>query len=203
MTDIKIKKIEDFEIGFKRLKNAKLELAGEENIYEYLRARIFLSKLALNDVSPCSFYALRPNLEFQKILWEKLMEKFRIELFDLPGILYLEIDGRSVGLVPPFVEIYKEENGINTLTLQDGIHRFLLARDFGIKQKCIIIQNDFADKRYLPYAYPNSWKEVSIVDKVPAVKRRFRRKDPYSFMRPLKAIFDTKLVQDWADYGRS
>jgi len=200
--NVKIKKIEDFEIGFKRLKNAQLELAESEIVYDYKKASIGLSNLDINEVAPTSFYALRNKLMFQDVLRNKLIVDYKIDLFNLPGILYLEIDNKIVGLAPPFVEVYKEENGEIVRALQDGVHRFLLARKFGLVQKCIVIDNSKTNCKYLPYAYPNSWEEVCLGDYVPTIKKRYRRQVPNSFMRPLCSIFDQKLVLDWSDYGR-
>lgn len=202
MLDIKILKIEEFEKGFNRLRKAKLELTGTQDIFDYRKSKIYVSKTSPLTIKPCTFYALNKNIEFQKNLRLSLLKQHKIELFDLPGIMYLEISNKKIGLVPPFVEIYNEENNKIIKSLQDGIHRYLLAIELGISPQTIFIDNSNSKIKYLPYAYPNSWQKVKICSSVPLVKKKYRYPDPYSFMRPLSSIFDKKLIEDWADYNK-
>lgn len=200
---LRLIKIEDFELGFNRLKNAKLEQAGDLDLFEYQNAEIGLADLTMHDFLPCSYYALRSRLEFQREYRERLLSDLNLDLFRVPGIAYIK-DGENVfGLVPPFVERYKEENGESVSVLQDGVHRFMLSAELGIKIRCILINNINCDRRYLPYAYPNLWEELKLVDEIPDIKKRYRREQKYSFMRPLSSVFDTGLTGKWADYGRT
>jgi hypothetical protein len=202
MLDIKILKIEEFKNGFERLRNAKLELTGTQDIFDYRKSKIYISKTNPLTIKPCTFYALNKNIEFQKTLRDSLFKQHKIELFDLPGIMYLEISNKKIGLVPPFVEIYNEENNKIVKSLQDGIHRYLLAIEQGIQPQTIYIDNSNCKIKYLPYAYPNSWHKVKIGDSVPSVKKKYRYSEPYSYMRPLSSIFDKKLINEWADYNK-
>jgi len=196
--------IEEFFVGFERLKRAPLENARGQKIFEYENKLIETRNFNFNDVLPTTCYALFDNLSFQTELRTKLNTSFGIELFDLPGIVYLKINGVVKGLVPPFVERYTEPGLGNEaiLTLQDGTHRFMVARKFGLPIKCIFIDNINAHQSFLPYALPNSWREIMIYDRPPKNKKKYRRVDKYSFMRPLSAIFNKEIVSDWADYGR-
>lgn len=202
MLDIEIIKIENFEIGFERLKKAKLELAGNMELFEYLHARFALQSLAIDQVSPSTFYALENRLEFQRVFYKSLSETCNLDLFDLPGIIYFRLNGLLRGLVPPIIEIYEQIAAEDNYALQDGVHRFLLAEELGLPQKCIVINNKTANKEYLPYAFTNSWDRVKILKKPPLIKKHFRRELNYSFMRPLADIFDKSLIDKWADYGR-
>ena len=202
MGKLRLIKIEDFELGFARLKEAKLELAGGEDLYEYKKAEFEIKNFDQAEVFPSSFYALKSRMEFLKLYKARLWSDLKIDLFHLPGILYLRDGDKIFGLVPPIVEIYPEEDGVITAVLQDGIHRILLAKEMSEELDCLRIINKKADLNYLPYAYPNSWEAVNLVDKVPEIKKKYRRILHYSFMRPLSSIFDQKIVSHWADYGR-
>ncbi|MEK9200507.1 MAG: hypothetical protein AAB909_00875 [Patescibacteria group bacterium] len=199
---LKLINIEDFDLGFNRLKNAKLELSGDLDLFEYQNAEIGLADLTMQDLLPCSYYALKSRLEFQREYRERLLRELGLDLFRLPGIAYIKDGEKVFGLVPPFVESYPEESGEIVSVLQDGVHRFLLSAELGIKIKCILIKNVNCDRRYLPYAHPNSWEELKLIDELPSIKKRYRREPKYSFMRPLSSIFDSNLIGSWADYGR-
>lgn len=198
---MEILKIENFSKGFDRLKYAKLELAGNLDLYEYKSAEFLTDSFAYDVVSPTTYYALNTHLEFQKKL-KKDLTTVGIDLFNLPGIVYFKTNNRIYGLVPPIIEIYEEIDGKDNYALQDGVHRFLLAKQFGVMQKCIVIINKNANRDFLPYAHTNTWEEVILCDKVPSVKKNYRRHPNYSFMRPLRSIFDESMSIAWSDYGR-
>lgn len=198
---IKLIKIEDFEVGFDRLRKAPLENAGDQVIYDYAQANIGLADLDCKTVLPSTYYALKQNLDTQRELRNNLLAQHQLEVFNLPGIMYLMLGNKTIGLTPPFVETYIEENGEKVTVLQDGVHRFLLAQELGLKQQCIFVQNLATDRKYLPYAYSNSWKQVILGDEVPAVKKHYRRNPPYTFMQPLRQIFDSSIANK-TEYGR-
>lgn len=75
---------------------------------------------------------------------------------------------------------------LKVLILKDGIHRTALARELGETIRVVIISG--ADRRVLPYAYPNQWSQVRIYDEKPKFKKFYRRPDPYTLMRPLKVL---------------
>lgn len=202
MDKLRLIKTENFDLGFVRLKEAKLELAGVQDIYEYKKAKFEIINFDCTEVFPSSFYALKSRLEFLRLYKAKLWDDLKIDIFHLPGILYLAEGDKIFGLVPPIVEVYPEEDGGIATVLQDGLHRVLLAEEMNEELDCLTIVNKKADPNYLPYAYQNSWEMVNLVDKIPEVKKNYRRLSHYSFMRPLSSIFDKSLVADWSDYGR-
>src|SRR3989344_1809395 len=159
---IKIIKIEDFKLGFNRLKDAKLELAGDLEKYEYRKAEFKVENLKYFQINPSAYYALKSKLEFQREFYRVLTIDCKINLFELPGIVYFEFDNKMFGLVPPIIEIYEETDGHDSYALQDGIHRILLGKELDLPQECIFIQNKAANRDYLPYSYTNSWDEVKI-----------------------------------------
>lgn len=205
MDTVEIIKIEDFEICFQWLRYAYLE-NSDKKIRPYLNAKISTRKFETKDVLPTSYYALNDHLNYLVNLESKFSDK-NLSIFNLPGIVYYRCDGIIKAIAPPFVEIYPENcfgnEDILVKSLQDGVHRFLLAKRMSINQKCILIDNKMADTNYLPYAIPNNWDEVVIYNKVPKIKKNYRREDNYSYMRPLSALFDKSIVSSWSDYGRT
>ncbi len=203
MDRLKLIAMESFETGFERLRMAPLELADDEEIYVYKTAKFGVREIRKREVLPSSYYCLNRKIKFLKQYRQRLLTDLQIDLFNLPGILYIKDGDVVFGLVPPFVEVYQEENGKEMSVLQDGIHRLILADSLGVGCRCIEIINKKKNSKYLPYAYPNSWEEVRFFNKVPVKKKNYRRTPNYSFMRPLRSIFDNKkYVLRWADYGR-
>ncbi len=195
---LRIIKVEDFETGFDRLRKARLENAGGQTIYNFTNANFNLANFAYTDILPSTFYGLHRNLAFQRELRQVLLGQ-NIDSFNLPGLIYFSVGEKITGLGPPIVERYTEENGEVVTALQDGIHRFLLARELNVMVNCIFI--DDISMEYLPYAYPNAWAEVVLQDQVPAVKKKYRRSDHYTFLHSFKSIFD-KSIENKAEYGR-
>ena len=200
---LKLVKVEDFKVGFERLRQAKLEQA-DEDVYPYKYSAFETRRMQPDGVLPSSYYVLTARLSFQEALRVRLNE-IGIDLFNLPGIVYFEVGDKLRGLVPPIIEVYPEPefSGQTVASLQDGLHRMFMAKTIGgVPQTYIVIEN--ADRRYLPYAIPNSWDEVHVYENVPFLKKRFRQVDkPYSNMRPLCSLFDPDMDVVWADYGRA
>ncbi|MBI2122289.1 MAG: hypothetical protein HYT98_04175 [Candidatus Sungbacteria bacterium] len=85
--------------------------------------------------------------------------------------------------------------------MKDGIHRAYDAYRNNESILCIVVSRALAEPR--PYAYPNAWDEIKVCDKIPLVKKYYRRKDPYTFMRPLTALRQTGEAQVLPQWGRT
>jgi len=203
--ELMILHIERFQDAFQRLRCAKLEKC-DEDVIPFSNANFEVQSMRASDVLPATFYALQSRLTFQRNFRDKL-EKKGIDLFNLNGIVYFW-DGHNVrALIPPIVEVYKEPELIDaeTMALQDGVHRMLIADVAGLSQRCIIIYGGLAEEQYLPHGIPNAWSDITIRMDTPPVemKRKYRRPSrPYSNMRPFSALTDPRMHAIWADYGR-
>ncbi len=142
------------------------------------------------------------------------MDRYQIDILKLSSILQLKTaEGQLLSMAPPFVEIYEERVQIISAVgdndpppalslkipiLKDGIHRAWMAKEENIALRCIVVHG--ALRNNLPYAYPNAWPQVQLCDAKPIHKKYYRRKNPYSYMRPLKALRqagDTPLAPEW------
>lgn len=213
--DITLEGIEPIEEAFIRLRAAPMDKAGDEEILVYERASLSIRDVDLDLVSPTSLYVLEENLAFQRELRLHLMAQASIDTLHLSGVLRLRGPDGVIGMAPPVVEIYQDtvsvspqegdalyENPIamDFSILLDGIHRGMLAREMGMTLRCVVIQHALSGP--LPYAYPNSWDEVGVYKEVPAVKKRYRRGNPYSFMRPVKYLGQVGGTAPITQYGR-
>lgn len=214
--NITIEKIEPIKKAFERLKNAPLEAADGENILIYKNAKIRLADFASEELNLTSLYVLRNQLDFMKKLRKHLMDLYMIDILQLSSILHLKKEnGEIVGMAPPFVEIYNEKIHIIPLSedryppnvsliqvpiLKDGIHRAWIAREENVLLRCILLHGAFQE--CMPYAYPNSWSEVKTVEEKPELKKFYRRQNPYTFMRPLKALRQTGELPPPPEWGR-
>lgn len=213
---ITIEKIEPIEKAFTRLRRAPLEEAGDEEILIYQNASMHLADFMPDELNPTSLYVLKDQLEFLRIIRGQILDRYQIDILQLSSILHLRSeDGRLLGMAPPIVEIYEETVRIvplagdrrppATLSLQtpilkDGIHRAWIAREEGLVLRCVVVHG--ALKGYQPYAYPNAWSQVQIHDSKPKHKKFYRRQNPYSFMRPLKALRQTENTPPLPEWGR-
>lgn len=168
-----------------------LEPRDGEPVLPYTDATIRLEELSFEDVSPTTLYVIRKNLSFQESLASVLAEAGHHPL-DLHGGLVLRAeDGTETGLTPPIVEETDEEGRY----ILDGGHRtfkgwqlgrttFIGAHVSGIRPDCP------------PYAYPNRWNEVRIVDDVPvnpADKKRYREGNYRALYRDFGALNGSRL----------
>lgn len=214
--NIAIEKIEPIEKAFERLKNAALEAANGENILIYQNATMRLTDFFPEELNLTSLYILHDQLDFMKKLRKHILDLYTIDILQLSSILHLKKEnGEIVGMAPPFVEIYSERVRIISLSkdqlppntspiqipiLKDGIHRAWIAREENILLRCILVHG--ALQEYMPYAYPNPWSDVQIFEEKPELKKFYRRQNPYTFMRPLKALRQTSDVPPPPEWGR-
>lgn len=202
---ITLERVEPFEKVFARLREAPMEKAGDEKILIYRDANIRSAKFYAAELNPTSLYVLDYKLEFQRNLRIHLLDRYQIDTFDPPGILHLRNEeGKLEAMFPPFVEVYgehlrilhkkgdnvppKEQNLLISI-LKDGIHRVYNVHKKNESFLCILVSGALPEPR--PYIYPNAWDEIQICDKIPAVKKYYRRQDPYTFLRPLTALRQT------------
>ena len=169
-------------------------------IFVYDRADISLRTVWSDEVNPTSFYALRDGLQRQRDLRQTLLKEQGVDTLMLDGLLRLRNgEGQEFGLMPPVVEVQKRrvkyvpgEGEINydeTVELivpliNDGLHRFMLARELGRSVNVVYIVG--SDSEFPFYAHPNSWSEVKLVDSVPKAKeekKRYSREDCYALYR--------------------
>ena len=213
--DITLEGIEPMDKAFARLRKAPMDKVGDEEILVYEHASLSLRDVDLDLVSPTSLYVLEENLTFQRELRQYLMERYDIDTLDLPGVLHLRGPDGIIGMAPPVVELYQDSVFVNPqegdeeyikpimvdfAILLDGIHRGMLAREIGTMLRCVVIKN--ALSVCLPYAHPNSWDDVRVCEKVPSIKKRYRRKNAYSFMRPVKYLGQVGDHAPVTQYGR-
>jgi hypothetical protein len=204
---IAIEKIEPIEDAFVRLRAAPLDAAGDEQVFIYKDAGMRLADLAPEEANPSSLYVLKPQLALLRDMRKELLDRYGIDILHLSSVLHLKTaDGQVLGMAPPFVEVYEETVNIvprpgdqhppNALSIRipifkDGMHRAWIAREEGETVRCIVVSG--ALKTHLPYAYPNAWSQVKEYNSKEEreTKKFFRRQEPYTFLRPLRALRQT------------
>lgn len=211
-----LERIEPIKHAFARLQKAPLEAAGNEHIVVYENATLRLADFRPQELNVTSLYILKPHLASLRKLRAWLLNQYQIDIFQQSDILHMRLtDGTVTVLAPPFVEIYEETVSIVprpgdrlpplTATLQipilkDGIHRAYLAQEENALLRCIVAHGALKD--HPPYAYPNEWTHVKIYDTKPEEKKFYRRQDPYTRMRPLRALCQSSEHQPQTEYGR-
>lgn len=186
---------------FHTLRYAYLENAGDEKVRPYLNANFRMTTYQPFELNPTALYVLEKRLEVQRELRKTLLERFGIDVYRLPSVINIKFNDETISMVPPVVEIYEEhvsvlarqgdrkplqQQAIRISLLLDGLHRMWCAKETGNSIRCLAVWS--TTNRYLPYAYPNEWKDIRIRKTVPGTKKYYRRKDPYTFMRPLSAL---------------
>lgn len=213
---IRIERIDPIEKAFERLRNAPLEVSNGEHILIYQNATMRLSEFFPDELNPTSLYVLQNQLHLLRKIREELIDTYQIDILRLSSVLHLRTDsGHLLGMAPPFVEFYQENVEIIPLLgdnlppsklslkipiLKDGIHRAWIAREEKTTIRCAVVHG--ALQNYPPYAYPNQWHQVQVYDAPPPLKKFYRRKNPYSFLRPLKVLRQTGDMPPPSEWGR-
>lgn len=212
--DVTIERIVPIEKAFQELRGATLEKADKEILY-YQNATLRIAELHPNEINPSSLYLLEKNIAFQQELRKHLLHRYGVDTFQLSAVLHLRNEENVFGMAPPYVEISEEkltllpkpgdhlppkEQTLRIPLLIDGIHRVWCAREANLPIRCIVAHGTHSE--YLNYAYPNGWHEVKIYNAVPAEKKFYRRKVPYSFMIPLTVLRKTDEATPKMEHGR-
>jgi len=211
-----LERIEPIGEALARLRAAPLEVTGNEIIPIYRHATLRTGDFFPDELNPTALYVLARQIEYLQNMRRELLARYQIDILRLSSILHLrdERDGRLYGMAPPFVEIYEERVQIQPLPgdrepsplslkipiLKDGIHRAWIAREERVMLGCIVAHGALPD--HLPYAYPNEWSQVRVVDGRPEQKKIYRRQVPYSYLRPLKALRQTGDEAVPSEWGR-
>jgi|SRR3989338_3261483 len=202
MSELTLEKIEPIEDAFARLRKAPLDAAGGQSILIYQNASMRICDFMPEELNPTSLYVLENHLDSLRHLREELLKRYQIDILRFSSILHVRTpDGVLIGIAPPFVEVYEEtvqlipregdrvpppRSVIKVPVLKDGIHRAWIAREENIPLCCVVVSGATGD--YLPYAYPNSWSEVKLYAEKPEEKKFYRRQNPYTYLRPIKAL---------------
>lgn len=201
---------------FDLLRAAPLENTGDEEIFIYRNATMRLASLWPEEVNLTSLYVLQDRLDFQRELRAHLLKEYEVDTLQLSSVLTLQNGDKQFGMTPLYVEIYQEtvqiiplpgdrlppkEVSLRVPILKDGLHRMWLAREEGIQAGCILIHG--ALKEYPPYAYPNSWEEVSVCEEIPKTKKFYRRQQPHTHMRPVDTLRTAADAPSITEYGRT
>ena len=216
MSELTLEKIEPIEVAFARLREAPLDAADGQNIQIYENAVMRTCDFRPEELNPTSLYVLEGHLDSLRHLRRQLLKRYRIDILRLSSVLHIRTpDGVLIGIAPPFVEVYEEivqiipregdripppRSVIKVPVLKDGIHRAWLAREEGIPLCCVLVSGATGD--YLPYAYPNSWSDVKLYADKPSEKKFYRRQNPYTYLRPIKALRQTGDKPPENEWGR-
>ncbi|EKE11810.1 MAG: hypothetical protein ACD_15C00024G0007 [uncultured bacterium] len=146
----------------------EVTLLSDKYVFPYRSAQISLEEIVPRDIKITSFYALKENLTFIRILRQKLLDQ-GYDIFHLTQGLVIQIneeDPREI--VPPVVEV---ENDIPFIL--DGLHRAFVADAIGSSLSVMVVRSALTQS----YALPNEWSEIIIrqeVPKNPLEKKRYK-----------------------------
>jgi hypothetical protein len=153
-------------------------LTGDNSIKPFQQAEIQLKRIDLNTVFPMALYVINHRVDECIELFDALMVKYALGLWDLPGLLEFKYNSAETQrIAPPLVESYFESTGSNghkhILGLVDGLHRCTAARNCGNDWIRAIVASN------VPYPLvpmPVEWESVRQYDSPPptALKRRYR-----------------------------
>ncbi len=170
-----------------RLRNTTLGDVGSHSLpdfHPYLRSKITLEEVRIDELHPCALYVLEANLErvaklrkafvnYQMELASGIFSDYRFDIFNLDkfnSIFQYQWGGKSGCILsPPVVEVSEDDGGISVIT--DGLHRVTTAKQDGKETITVTKIENIAVP--LP-ALPVSWDEVKTYNEVPSLKRKYR-----------------------------
>jgi hypothetical protein len=153
-------------------------LTGDNSIKPFRQADIQIKGIDLNTVFPMALYVISHRVEECIELFDALMVKYALGLWDLPGLLEFKYNSAETQrIAPPLIERYNETAGFNghnhLLGLVDGLHRCTAARNCGNERIRAIVASN------VPYPLvplPVGGESVRQYDSPPptALKRKYR-----------------------------
>jgi hypothetical protein len=164
----------------------------------YERADIRILTVPADFLFPAAFYVAQAHLERQRELRTALL-KSGVDTLNLSGGVEFRVGDEIWAAIPPVVEFQLERvehhpagsGGIRHPPLEiefplinDGLHRVYLARELGISVRVVAVRGVSPETPY--YAYPSSWSQVKLVEKVPEdknLRKRHRIENYYSLYR--------------------
>lgn len=193
---LEIKRVQPWEelVGILR----KIELRGDSTLFPYANARIESVMVGLDEVAPLSYYILKSQLDVHRDLRKLFLTRYAFDLLDLSGVIeFFVLEGkerREYLISPPLIEVSDIDNG--RLLLVDGIHRFWLTRELGIKKLRVILISGIP--RHLPVmALPLEWKEVRQYKIVPPhAKKRAVRYSSLEFFPDISWFFPGSVTEE-------
>lgn len=171
--EIKIISTLDFTEVERRLRSTPLKDNGVPGFYPYRSSKIILELIDVNQLHPCSLYALSSQLNILREL-RRLFLQEGLDILNLTSdqtFVTYNYGGKDYAISPPVIEVSEEDGSI--LVITDGLHRILVAKELGLTTiRAIKIENTAAPLPVLPV----DWSEIKLCDTVPSTeqKRKFR-----------------------------
>lgn len=174
-TDFEITYLSDWQALQRQLR--AVPLSGDRSIKPYETADLRLEVIDISAVTPMALYVVRHRLEECLELYDVLMKKYALGLWDLPGLMEFRFNTIDQRIAPPIIESYAETNNLaeprQVLGLLDGLHRCTTAR----RNQAGRIRVVFVEHVLFPLVpLPVEWRLVNEYDAPPqaAFKRKYR-----------------------------
>lgn len=147
----------------------QITLLDQKDKLPYANADFEIRFVNPQDFQPSTFYILRQRLNLLISLMDKLNRK-QAELEKLDTLLeYQDEFDFCYRMIPPVVEL----TDFGQWMILDGEHRSFIAIQRHTKISMLFIKNVSYFYPCLPL--PEGWKSVRIVDRVPSLKRLYRK----------------------------
>lgn len=149
-------------------------LRGDNALKPYETADLSLRTVDLEAVSPMALYVMKSRLDENRELYDAMMAKYSLGLWDLPGLLQFKYCSDGIqSIAPPVVESYVETaypgEPTRVLGILDGLHRCTLARDSGMQSVKVVCVSDVP---YPPLPISVDWDAIRQYDKTPPTDKR-------------------------------
>lgn len=157
----------------RRLRSTPLKDNGVPGFSPYHSSKITLELIDVNQLHPCSLYALSSQLNILRELRRLFLQK-GLDILNLTSdrtFITYNCGGKDYVISPPVIEVSEEDGSI--LVITDGLHRIFIAKELGLATiRAIKIENTAAPLPVLPV----DWSEIKLCDVVPPTeqKRKFR-----------------------------
>jgi hypothetical protein len=184
----KITKVEHHSVDELLSRLKKVSMLKNPGVFPYAQAQLSLERMNISDIRPAQRYVLLSGLLKTQCLSHELKE-LGYDLMALDGYLtiYTDQSNEPIDLLPPIVELHREEDGRLNNIINDGMHRLYAARLEWRRPQVIYAQN--LPQEYPYYAYPIPgpfpWEVVEILDNDDI---------PKGFLKKWHRIRDNKLL---------
>lgn len=198
ITSIKTYSVEELH---KRLRN--VTMLNDPEVKPYENAMIYNTYMPTCRMAPAQLYVLKSEFEKVRDLRWSLLSAANIDILQFGNGLnetvgFVEILTDSfdemITVLPPIIEVSKEDNGEVVNIINDGMHRCFLARSSMITPT--VVRIDGVPKHLPYYAYPlaGGWSSVEMVSSLEALQLKKYHRFPNGTYQKYYRNFNSAFV---------
>lgn len=193
---MQIESVKPFSVHDLVVKLKQLTMLEDKSVRPYQNCSIQVTDIETAVLAPAQLYILRGEFEKVRDLRWAMLERCGVDILrmadwrvrnnelveasmrigDQLGYIEFTVDGQTVTILPPIVEVSEEADRTKVNIINDGMHRCYLARICRITPAVVRIEGIPKNLPYYAYPAPDGWSAVQMVEKIgPRLIKKYHR----------------------------